>query len=250
MDIYGKKALVTGGAVRLGNALTLMLVEAGAEVAVHYNRSETEACDLCDAITNDGGSAFPLALDLSEKDAAAKLFKELDQMGFQPDILINNASIFHLGRLLEAEESSFHENLDLNALIPLALSREMAGRTSSGVIINMLDSRMTDYDKLHAPYHLSKLSLFSFTRMLSEELAPAFRVNAVAPGVVLPPIGATPAEAEKWTDRMEKTNPLGKIGTAEEVCQAAEFLIRNDFVTGQVIFVDGGRHLKGSFYGL
>ncbi|MBN2655888.1 MAG: SDR family oxidoreductase [Spirochaetales bacterium] len=250
MDINGKKALVTGGAKRLGNAMTLMLAGAGAEVAVHYNRSETEAYDLCDMICNDGGTAFPIAGDLSCSGAVQGLFEELDAMDFHPEILINSASIFDAGKLLDADEESFHRNLDINALVPLLLSREMAKRVGSGVVINMLDSRITDFDRLHAPYHLSKLSLFSLTRMLSEELAPGFRFNAVAPGVVLPPIGATPAEAERWTERMKKSNPLESIGTAQQVCDAAEFLIRNDFVTGQIIFVDGGRHLKGSFYGL
>ncbi|MBB6481047.1 SDR family oxidoreductase [Spirochaeta isovalerica] len=250
MDIQGKKALVTGGAKRLGNALTLMLAGAGAEVAVHYNRSETDAYDLCDMICNDGGTAFPVAKDLSRKGAAEDLFGDLDAMDFFPEILINSASIFHLERLLDSSEETFHRNLDINALVPLMLSREMAKRVDSGVVINMLDSRITDYDNLHVPYHLSKLSLFSLTRMLSEELSPDFRFNAVAPGVILPPVGADPSEEESWTERMKNSNTLKRIGTAQQVCDAAEFLIRNDFVTGQIIFVDGGRHLKGSFYGL
>lgn len=250
MDIHGKKALVTGGALRLGNALTMMLVEAGAEVAVHYNRSETDAFDLCDMINSDGGSAFPLQKDLSDPDSAVQLFKELDDMAFQPEILINSASIFELEGILEARPEAFRRNWDINTLVPLVLAREMARRAERGAVLNLLDSRITDYDRVHGPYHLSKLSLFSLTRMLSVELAPAFRVNAVAPGAVLPTKGATPAEAEKWYERMNATNPLGTHGTAEQVCQAAEFLLTNDFVTGQVIFVDGGRHLQGSFYGL
>lgn len=250
MDINGKKALVTGGALRLGNALTMMLAENGAEVAVHYNRSETDAYELCDLINNDGGIAFPLKRDLSEQDAAVKLFEELDHMGFHPDVLINSASIFDADGILDATIPSFHKNLDINALIPLSLTREMAKRVSGGSVINLLDSRITDYDHLHVSYHVSKQVLFSLTRMLSSELAPNFRINAVAPGAVLPPVGATPAEEEQWYKRIREANPLKTNGTAEQICQTAEFLLKNDFVTGQVIFVDGGRHLKGSFYGL
>lgn len=250
MDIYGKKALVTGGALRLGNALTMMLTRAGAEVAVHYNKSETDACELCDLINNDGGTAFPVKKDLSHSRAAHELFEELDDMGFKPQILINSASIFDADGILDADPVSFHKNLDINALVPLSLTREMAKRVPEGAVINLLDSRITDYDHLHVSYHVSKQVLFSLTRMLSSELAPRFRINAVAPGAVLPPVGATPAEEEKWYERMRKANPLNINGTAEQICQAAEFLLTNDFVTGQVIFVDGGRHLKGSFYGL
>lgn len=250
MDINGKKALVTGGALRLGNAMVLKLVELGAQVAVHFNRSELEAYDLCDMISNDGGVAFPISKDLSHPEGACELFSDLDAMDFHPEILINSASIFEMETILEADAESFHKNLDINALVPMILSREMVRRVESGVVINMLDSRITDYDRLHGPYHLSKLSLFSLTRMLSEEMAPSFRFNAIAPGAILPPVDAAVSDSEKWVERMKKTNPLKAVGTAKQICDAAEFLISNDFVTGQVLFVDGGRHLRGSFYGL
>ncbi len=250
MDIKGKKALVTGGSLRIGNAIVMKLVENGAEVVVHFNRSETDAYELCDMINNDGGSAIPLHKDLSEKNAAVEIFQELDEFDFHPDILINSASIYQAGGILHAEDGDFHNNLQINSLVPLALSREMAKRTDKGVIINMLDSRICDYDNLHVPYHLSKQNLFSITRMLSFELAPAFRVNAVAPGAILPPPDATASESGKWHERMKEANPLKINGTTDQISDTVEFLIGNDFITGQVIFVDGGRHLQGSFYGL
>lgn len=250
MDIKGKKALITGGSLRIGNAIVLKLVEEGAQVVVHFNRSETDAYELCDMINNDGGTAIPLQKDLSGENAAAEIFQELDELDFHPDILINSASLFQSGGILHAKDVDFHKNLQINSLVPLLLSREMAKRVDAGVIINMLDSRICDYDHRHVPYHLSKQNLFSITRMLSHELAPAFRVNAVAPGAILPPPGTTAAEAEKWYLRMKETNPLKMYGTVDQISDTAEFLIRNDFITGQVIFVDGGRHLQGSFYGL
>jgi pteridine reductase len=250
MDIRGKKALITGGALRLGNALTMKMVETGAEVVVHYNRSETDAYELCDLVNNDGGTAFPLQKDLSTENAAVEIFEELDELGFYPEILINSASIFQPGGILDSSENDFHRNLQINSLVPLTLTREMVKRVSSGSIINLLDSRITDYDHHHVPYHLSKQNLFSITRMLSHELAPAFRVNAIAPGAILPPPDFTPAEADKWYERMRGANPLEINGTVEQISETAEFLIRNDFITGQVLFVDGGRHLRGSFYGL
>lgn len=250
MNIAGKKALVTGGALRLGNALTMMLVSGGAEVAVHYNRSETDAYDLCDMINSDGGTAIPFGKDLSSPEGAQELFRDLDEADFHPQILINSASIWEEERILESQPGSYHRHLDVNALVPMILAREMAKRVDSGAVINLLDSRIGDYDRLHVPYHLSKQALFTFTRILSSELAPAFRVNGIAPGAILPPAEATDGEVKKWTERTSGANPLGTIGTPEQICQAAEFLLTNDFVTGQIIFVDGGRHLHGSFYGL
>jgi NAD(P)-dependent dehydrogenase (short-subunit alcohol dehydrogenase family) len=94
MDIYGKKALITGGALRIGNAITMKLVESGAQVVVHFNRSETDAYELCDLINNVGGTAIPLQKDLSQKNAAIEIFQELEELDFIPDILINNASIY------------------------------------------------------------------------------------------------------------------------------------------------------------
>jgi NAD(P)-dependent dehydrogenase (short-subunit alcohol dehydrogenase family) len=250
MNICGKKALVTGGALRIGNAITMKLVESGAEVAVHYNRSETDACELCDLINNDGGKAFPLKMDLSMENAAREIFEELDNRNFIPDILINNASIFESDSILEAQPGAFHRNLDINSLVPLLLSREFAKRTIKGNIINLLDSRINSYDNKHVPYHLSKQMLFSITRMLSQELAPSVRVNAVAPGAVLPPPDYSSSEVDKWLRDVRAVNPLGINGTTEQICSTVEFLIQNDFITGQVIFVDGGRHLQGSFYGI
>ncbi|MBI9099567.1 MAG: SDR family oxidoreductase [Spirochaetaceae bacterium] len=246
--MIGKKALITGGALRIGNAVTMKLVEAGADVAVHFNKSETDAYELCDLINNDGGTAFPIEKDLSGKNAAAELFEELDAYNFRPDILINSASIYQPQGILEGESDSYHTNIDVNSLVPLFLSREMACRVNRGVIINFLDSRITDYDHLHVPYHLSKKMLFSITRMLSHELAPGIRVNAIAPGAILAPPGSTPWEIDKWKKRVKEDNPLKSIGTTEQISETLVFLVQNDFITGQVIFVDGGRHMKGSFY--
>ena len=250
MDIQGKKALITGGALRIGNAITLKLVEAGAEVAVHYNKSDTDAYEICDLINNDGGIAFPIQKDLSLKNAASEIFEELDEMGFVPDLLVNSASVFETDSIIGAQSESFHKNIDINALTPLFLCREMASRVKQGVIINLLDSRMTDFDQLHVPYHLSKKMLFSITRMLSHQLAPAIRVNGVAPGAILPPPDFSPAESDKWYKMMQDNNPLKMNGRTEHISETVQFLIQNDFITGQVIFVDGGRHLDGSFYGL
>ena len=111
--------------------------------------------------------------------------------------------------------------------------------------MNLLDSRITDYDREHAAYHLSKRMLFALTRMLALELAPRTIVNAVAPGLILPPEG----KDEDYLRRMAHTVPLNRHGDAGDIEQAVLFLLRCEFVTGQVIFVDGGRHMEGRVYG-
>ena len=104
---------------------------------------------------------------------------------------------------------------------------------------------MVDYDRAHAAYHLSKRMLFTLTRMMALEFAPQIRVNAVAPGLILPP----PGQDASFLERMASTNPLGRHGDASDVADAVLFLTGAGFVTGQVIYVDGGRHMKGAVYG-
>ena len=136
-------------------------------------------------------------------------------------------------------------NLQVNALSPLWLCRAFAAQQRAGAVVNFLDTRISDYDREHAAYHLSKRMLHALTKMLALELAPRIRVNAVAPGLILPP----PGQDETYLRRHINTNPLRRIGTPEGVAAAALFLLRSAFVTGQVIYVDGGRHLKGCVYG-
>ena len=110
--------------------------------------------------------------------------------------------------------------------------------------MNMLDCRIVDYDKQHVAYHLSKQMLYQTTRLLALELAPGIRVNGVAPGLILPPSG----EEAAFLEARKQTNPLYRVGSESDVVDAVRLLISNEFITGQVIFVDGGRHLRGSVY--
>ena len=136
------------------------------------------------------------------------------------------------------------KNIRVNAFSPLVLSRMLARQEMNGAIVSFLDTRINDYDAEHAAYHLSKRMLYSMTRMLALELAPHIRVNAVAPGLILPPAG----KDKTYLERRKHTNPLGSYGDVSQITDTVLFLLANDFVTGQIIFVDGGRHLKGSVY--
>jgi pteridine reductase len=113
------------------------------------------------------------------------------------------------------------------------------------VIINMLDSRITDYDRQHVAYAIAKRTLFTLTKMTALEFAPGVRVNGVAPGLILPPSG----KDQSYLEQLKSTNPLNGIGTIEQILEAVRFLVDNEFITGQIIFVDGGRNLLSNTYG-
>ena len=247
MNLTGKTALITGSARRIGRSCALKLAREGADILIHYNNSKEEADELARSIRMYGRKAWIIHQDLSEKDSGRKLMAEALDKTEGVDILINSASIFPRGTWEDTEIEDFMINYQINTLTPFILSREFARQENRGeCIINFLDTRIVDNNSSHLAYHLSKRALFSLTRILSSELAPSIRVNAIAPGLIIPPPGAT----EEYLKKRIDSNPLKKIGTLEQITDSLAFLIYNTFITGQVLFVDGGRHLKGSFYGL
>ncbi len=246
--LKGRKALVTGAAKRIGRALALAIAEEGADIVVHYHHSEAEAYALAAEIRGKGVRAWVERGDLSDPRQTLELFRRADDQALGLDIVVNSASIF--------PKSTIHtftsEDLDLNhrvhAMAPLILGRELHKQARAagkrGDIINLLDSRILDYDRDHAAYHLSKRSLATLTRMMALEFAPTVRVNAVAPGLILPP----PGEDDSYLERMASTNPLQTHGSPQEVAAAAVYLLTSQFVCGQILYVDGGRHMKGRVY--
>ncbi len=246
IDLRGELALVTGAARRIGRALATALAGAGCDVVVHYRSSGTEAEETARTVRARGRAAWTVRADLETDGGADAAFDAARESAGRPvGILVNNASIFPAGTLPETEAGEVLRNVRVNAVAPMSLGRRLAAQAAGGQVLNLLDARIADYDAAHAAYHLSKRMLFTLTRMMALEFAPAVRVNAVAPGLILPP----PGEDEAYLERMKQTNPLGRTGSAEEVAEAALYLLRAPFVTGQVLFVDGGRHMKGAVYG-
>jgi len=244
ISLAGKVALVTGGARRIGRALALALAGQGVKVVVHHNHSEGEAAALCDEIRQAGGSAWPLHGDLADERQVKPLFSEAVAQAGPIDILINNASFYDQDTLWEASEESILLNLRVHALAPLTLAREMARQGTAGHIVNLLDTRVTVYDKEHASYHISKRVLLTLTRMLALELAPKIAVNAIAPGLILPPAG----EDESYLQRLAYACPLNRHGGPQDIVDAMLYLVQSRFVTGQILYVDGGYHMKGHMY--
>jgi hypothetical protein len=243
-SLAGHTVLVTGAGKRLGRASALALANAGAGVIAHYNQSGADAASLRDEIVGRGGRAWLIQADLSDPTAAEGLVpRAVSEAGVIHD-LVNCASIFPSDMLHEMTESSLMENLRVNAWAPFLLCKGLAGQGISSGIVNFLDTRIHAYDAQHVSYHLSKRMLFTMTRMMALEFAPDVRVNAVAPGLVLPP----PGKDHTHLESLRHTNPLCAIGTAEEIGRAVVFLLASRFITGQVVYVDGGRHMLGGAY--
>ncbi|MDY0000558.1 MAG: SDR family oxidoreductase [Polyangia bacterium] len=249
IELRGKTALVTGGARRLGATIARGLAGAGANVAVHYRHSASEAEALVEELRGMGVRAMAVAGDLDDPSSAPRILDTASAALGPLDFLVNNASIFPADSLPDLTPEAVHHNVDVNALAPLslalALGRALAASGRPGAIVNLLDTRITDYDRDHLSYHLSKRMLHTLTKILALELAPLVRVNAVAPGLVLPPEG----KDEAYLASLAHSNPLQSYGGEANVREAVLFLLQSGFVTGQVIYVDGGRNLRRNLYG-
>lgn len=244
-ELAGRTALITGAALRIGRATALDLAGRGMNVVVHYLASEEAAGDLVERLRALGVEAWAVQADLAERAESEGLVQQSVNLAGRIDVLVNNASIFPRGRITDFDGDDLDRNVQVNAFAPLVLSRSFAAQVEDGVILNFLDSRITDYDGEHAAYHLSKRMLFTITRMLAVELAPGIRVNAVAPGLVLPPA----REDGGYLERRAREVPLQRFGGLDGIVEAVRFLLVSDFVTGQVIFIDGGAHLGSALYG-
>lgn len=243
-DLSGRTILVTGAGQRLGRVTALALSAAGAGIVAHYNRSRVEAESLADEIRGAGRPVWLFQADLSDSMVAEGMVGRVVAEAGPLHGVVNSASIFPEDTLLTMSESSVLENFRINAWAPFVLGRAVAAQGIAASIVNFLDTRMNTYDAKHASYHLSKRMLLTLTRMMALEFAPRVRVNAVAPGLVLPPHGKDQAYLESLRD----TNPLKSVGTPEEVARTVLFLMSGAFITGQVIHVDGGRHMLGGAY--
>lgn len=236
----GKTALVTGGAKRLGSAISLGLAKSGCNVVIHYSASSEEAQALCKDIEKLGVKAWAVDADFSDADGAKGLVRRAVQRAGRLDFLINNASVFPSDTMENVTFDSAVSCFKINAWAPFLLCREFAEEIGRGKIINLLDTRIVGYDWAHVAYIWSKHSLSIMTRMCAVEFAPGITVNAVAPGLILPPEG----KDESYLDRLKDTVPLKRYGNPDEIVRAVQFLLESDFITGQVIYVDGGRHIR------
>jgi pteridine reductase len=233
--------LVTGGAARVGRAISLAFAEAGARVIIHYHTSERDAGELVEEIRRAGGEASAIQADLSSPDAVQDLATAAEAVA-PVDILINNASVFPPASFLDVTPGIWENAIAVNLRAPFFLTQRIGGAMKArgaGVVINIADLSGIQSWMGYAAHSISKAGLVHFTKVAARVLAPEVRVAAIAPGTVLPPVSASPEEISRLADR----SALERIGSPEDVVRAVMFLIMSDFITGEILTVDGGRSL-------
>lgn len=242
MDARGKTALVTGGARRVGRAITLALAEAGADVIVHYNASDDDAIRTVREAEAFGVRALAVRADLRSSAEIAGLVSRVEAEYGKLDILVNSAASFESAPFLEISEAEWDEVLALNLKAPFLLMQQatpLLRKTPHPVIINIVDLSAFQPWPSYAHHSVSKAGLAQLTRIAARALAPEIRVNGIAPGTVLPPDDYTGIGSDGTSDR----RLVPQAGTPYDVVRALFFLIESNFVTGQVVIVDGGRML-------
>jgi pteridine reductase len=238
--LAGKVALVTGAGKRIGRTLAITLAEEGVHIVAHDRRAlETETLKVCEEVVGCGAKSWKVIADLEKPEEYESLISQALTAAGSLDIVINNASLFRPSTLQDVAFSSLMQHIQVNAWAPLVLSREFARLARRGKIINLLDTKIIGYDREHAAYILSKHMLSALTTMCALEFAPDITVNAVAPGLILPPAG----KDEAYLNTLSRAVPLKRHGGPDDIADAVLYLLRSNFVTGQVIYVDGGRRL-------
>ncbi len=238
--LQGKIALITGASRRIGREIAIALAEEGIGVIAHDRKAlETDIAKVCDEVVGCGAKSWKIVADLEKEEEYASLIARSIQTAGSLDILINNASIFLPNTIMDLEFKDITQHLHVNAWTPFVLSREFARLAVRGKIINLLDTRIAGYDRTHVAYILSKQMLATMTKMCALEFAPAITVNGVAPGLILPPAG----KDDGYLERLAQTVPLRRHGGPRDVTDALIYLLKSDFITGQIIYVDGGRQL-------
>ena len=235
------RAIVTGGAVRVGRAIALGLARAGYDVLVHYHASAEAAEETAAALRAAGGGAATARADLTKPEQIARPFEAAAEAFGGLDLLVNNAAIFPRVDPLEATADDWDRVFALNARAAFLCSQEAARRMERGAIVNILDTGASQAWPAYVPYVASKAALASVTRGLAAALAPRIRVNGVAPGPVLLPEGD---DDEADREAAGRRTALGRVGTPEDVAEAVVYLAGADYVTGEIVRVDGGQHLR------
>ena len=239
--LSGRVALVTGAAKRLGRVVALRLADEGADVAIHYGKSANEAREVVSEIEKRGQRAASFSADLISVPAIQRLFDDATRHFGRLDILVNSAANFLETKFGETSESVWDASLDANLKAPFFCSQAAAphlAQSGRGVIINFSDIGGLLGWREFLPHSISKAGVIVLTRILAKELAPKVRVNAIAPGTISMPGDPPQLEADYI-----RRAPLRRTGRPEEVADAAMYLITAEFITGQVLVLDGGRTL-------
>lgn len=242
MEINSRVAVVTGGATRVGKAIAVGLAAVGADVFVHYNSSAGPAEETLTEIRALGARGAIGSVDLGLPASAPDLIAMATEALGQVSILVNSASGFATDTIADITFEGWRRTQDLTLATPVFLTQALAAALpppAAGAVVNITDVRtLTPYRK-HFSYVVAKGGIDTFTRAAALALAPRIRVNAVALGVILPP----PGEGVDYVEDLAAELPLQRVGGTGPVVAAVLHLIRNDFITGEIVRIDGGGHL-------
>lgn len=233
-----KIALVTGAGKRLGAAIARGLAEDGLETVIHFNRSRDEAEAVAEDIRKAGGRAGTAGFDLCDSTGVRDFLAGLGRI----DVLVNSASVFEHDTPENVTPDGLLTALRVNLMAPVLLASEMAKAHSdraSGCIVNLLDQKLFNLNPDFFSYTLAKAGLHAATETMAMALAPAVRVNAIAPGITLPSGDQTPAEFEA----AHQMNPMRGGATPEDIVRAVRFILATPSMTGETVVIDGGQHL-------
>jgi len=229
-----KTAIITGAGERIGCAIAISLLKSGFSLIAHYRKNRSSLLKFLEENSKYKNNVLWWQ---------ASFPKDLENLQEIPwnsvGLLINSASIFECGNLFDSDcEQTFSEQLDINTTTPLKLTQAFRRWGTSGSVINFIDGNITQVNESYQNYRISKLFLKELTRQMAATIGPNFRVNGIAPGTVLPPVGNEQASYQRARDRA----PLHREPSIDSILSTVHFLINNNDITGEIIAVDGGIH--------
>lgn len=239
-----KTIFVTGGAKRIGKAIIELFAKEQWKVIIHYNKSKSDAEDLASKINSkNDNSAFIVGGDLDNAEDVQSIISSVNSISETLDLLVNNASTFYPTPIEEISNDHWNKLIGSNLKGPLFLIQGFKEKlkNSKGSIINITDTNLTKGVANFSIYSAAKAGLESITKGLAKELAPEIKVNAIAPGAMLEPPDITWTENQK--NKVIESIPLKKMGAEKDIAEAIYFLACANYITGQIIKIDGGRSL-------
>ena len=233
-------ALITGGSDRIGKAVAIHLAKQGYHLVLHYNSAKEKAENLQIHIESTYKVKVELLqINFLKENDFDRIFEDFKKKNITIEVLVNCASDFIPSSFNERGSELFDKEMTINLKIPYLLTKAFARVFGKGNIINFVDTKVAKNKTVHLDYILSKKLLKDFTKISAVELAPNIRVNAIAPGLILPPEG----KDESYLLNLAKDIPLKTIGNLDEILKAFQFILDSYFFTGQILYIDGGEHL-------
>lgn len=236
-----KTALITGAAKRVGKSIAIHLARQGWNIAIHYNSSGEAA----EHFRNELATSYPdqkfeiFKADLNRTEDLELLIPLVIQKMLTIDLLINNASVFEPAKLKNTSAEFLDRQMNVNFRAPFILTQSFAASFKNGIIINFTDTRIVTNQSNFAAYSIAKKALWELTKMAALELGPGIRVNAIAPGLTLPP----EEKDEEYLLKLAEKIAMKRPGGMEPILKSLDFILNNDYLTGQLLFCDGGENL-------